>query len=403
MHSLADQRLSVAAMRPGRMDWSVFVATFVLLGFGIVLVYSSSCALAQAKFGGADFFLARQVVRALIAVMCFMVFINVDYHVWGRLARPLFIAAIVLLVMAMVLPGVHAVKGARRWIHLGPLSFQASEFARLALVAALAQKIEELGEGIREWKKLAGLLGCIGLAAGLVFIEPNFSTALVIALIGIAMLFAGGANLWHLAGLAGAFVPVACIAMLSAPYRLKRVMGYLNMPEHRDGIGYQTYQAVLGLGNGGLFGRGIGQGEQKYFYLPEPHTDFAFSILGEEIGFIGLMIVLAVFVFILWRGMRIAQRAPDMLGRLMAFGFAFMIGLYVIIHASVNAGLIPTTGVPLPFLSYGGMSLAFTMSAVGILLNISSQVATRAQPLPWEKTRPARVRSALKKERPLWR
>jgi cell division protein FtsW len=168
-------------------------------------------------------------------------------------------------------------------------------------------------------------------------------------------------------------LPVAAVFAISAPYRLRRITGYLHVSEHKDNIGYQAYQALIGLGNGGIFGVGLGEGGQKYFYLPEPHTDFVFSILGEEIGFVGLLAVLAIFGFIIYRGMKIAYNAPDKMGQLMAFGFSFILGMYVIVHACVNTGIIPTTGIPLPFLSYGGMSLVFTMSSMGLLLNISSQ------------------------------
>lgn len=394
MISLASEYRRFSA-KTGQIDKGVFTATLLLLGLGVVLVYSSSCALAQAKFGDSDFFLIRQGIRALLAVACFMVFINVDYHVWGKMSKGIFIAAIILLILAIVMPENHAIKGARRWIRLGPIQFQASEFARLALVVLLAARLQDAGEQIREWKKLTGYLAIIGAVCALVFLEPNFSTAFIIALIGVSLLFISGANLWHLTGLALALIPVGLAGMISAPYRVRRLMGFFNFSEHKDGIGYQTYQAILGLGNGGIFGKGLGQGEQKFFYLPEPHTDFAFAILGEEIGFIGLALVFAAFCFILYRGMKIALNAPDKMGQLMAFGFTFMIGLYVIVHAAVNTGLMPTTGVPLPLLSYGGMSLAFTMSGIGILLNISSQAdrePTRRTVLPtqrgdWKKKR----------------
>ena len=187
------------------------------------------------------------------------------------------------------------------------------------------------------------------------------------------MIFVAGARFWHIASLLAALIPLAGVIAVAAPYRLRRIMGFLHTSHHRSDIGYQGYQALIGLGNGGALGVGLGQGGQKYFYLPEPHTDFVFSILGEEIGFIGLAAVLALFAFIIYRGIRIALNAPDKMGQLMAFGFSFILGIYVVVHAFVNTGIIPTTGIPLPFLSYGGMSLIFTMSSIGLMLNISSQ------------------------------
>jgi cell division protein FtsW len=187
------------------------------------------------------------------------------------------------------------------------------------------------------------------------------------------LLFTAGARISHLAALMGAFVPLAVMAAFGAGYRRSRIFAFLHMSESKGGIGYQAHQALIGLGNGGMFGVGIGQGGQKYFYLPEPHTDFVFSILGEEMGFLGLVLVLLLFAFIVYCGIKIALSAPDKMGQLMAFGFTFVMAIYVLIHAAVNVGLVPTTGIPLPFLSYGGMGLVFTVSSMGILLNISSQ------------------------------
>ena len=172
-------------------------------------------------------------------------------------------------------------------------------------------------------------------------------------------------------------LPVAALLVLRTPYRRARIMGYLGLHQHSDGIGYQAFQSLVGLGNGGLFGVGLGRGEQKYFYLPEPHTDFIFSILGEEIGFIGLLVVIGVMGFIVYRGMRIALAAPDRMGRAMAFAFTLAVALYAVINASVASGLVPTTGLPMPFLSYGGMSLILTMCSMGIVLNVSTRSVKR--------------------------
>ena len=229
-----------------------------------------------------------------------------------------------------------------------------------------AAKLDAAGDEIRAPKRLAAYLLKIGIVCGLIIVEPNFSTASIVALVGLSLLFVAGARFWHLGALFLAFVPLAALAAFGAPYRRHRIMAYLHMSSHKGDVGYQAFQSLVGLGNGGLFGVGLGQGGQKYFYLPEPHTDFIFSILGEEIGFVGLCTVLMVFGYMIYRGMKIALNAPDKTGRLMAFGFTFILGIYVIVHACVNTGLIPTTGIPLPFLSYGGMSLIFFMSAMGV-------------------------------------
>lgn len=357
-----------------QMDMGMFLAALVMLGFGIVMVYSSSFAIAEVKWGGrADALLIRQVVRVLVALVFFAITINVDYHLWTRLGKAGYGLALLMLLAVLVLPGSRELNGARRWISLGPVTFQVSEFARMALIVFLARRCEELGDSITEWNNLWKLLLVICAVCGLVVVEPDFSTTMIIAVAGMTVLFAGGARFAHLGGIVAAGIPVAAIGLLSAPYRRARLLSYFNLSGKVEAVGYQTQQALIGLGNGGLFGVGLGQGRQKYFYLPEPHTDFAFAMLGEEVGFVGLVVVIALFTFMVWRGLSIAMNAPDKSGRLMAFGFTFVLAAYVLIHTGVNVGLIPTTGVPLPLLSYGGMNVVFTMCSIGILLNISSQ------------------------------
>jgi cell division protein FtsW len=356
-----------------KMDIGIFLSSLIMLGLSIVLVYSSSFAIAQYKFGGADFFLARQVVRAALALVCFMIFINVDYHFWGKHSHVAYFVIVALLAYLLLMPGHHAVHGAKRWISIGFVQFQASELALLVLVALFAESLQTIGEEIRNPRRFWQFLVKLAIVCGLIFFEPNFSTAVIVGVVGLSILFVAGARFWHLIGLFLVAIPAVAAIAIAAPYRLRRITAYLHLSDHKDDIGYQAYQALIGLGNGGVFGVGLGEGGQKYFYVPEPHTDFVFSILGEEIGFIGLLAVMMIFGFIIFRGMKIAYNAPDKTGQLMAFGFSFILGIYVIVHACVNTGLVPTTGIPLPFLSYGGMSLIFTMSTMGLLLNISSQ------------------------------
>jgi cell division protein FtsW len=363
--------------RQGHLDWPLFAAVLLMLGFGIVLVYSSSFALSQHKYGGADFYLARQSIRALLAVACFMVCINVDYHQWGRWSGVGYLAAVTLLAALLFLPAHHAVNGARRWLTLGPLQFQVSDFARIVLIMFLARTCEKAGNDLERPRVFVKQLLVIGVICGLVLLEPNFSTAAIIGSIALALLFVSGARFWHLGAIALAAIPAAVILVLRTPYRARRLVSFLDLSNHQSDIGYQTYQSIVGLGNGGLFGVGIGKGEQKFFFLPEPHTDFIVSILGEEIGFIGLIAVFAVLAFIVYRGFRVALNAPDRLGQCMAFGFTATVALYAIVNASVASGLIPTTGVPMPFLSYGGMSLVFTMASMGIVINIASRSTGR--------------------------
>lgn len=362
--------------RMARMDIGLFIAVLVLLGFGIVFVYSSSFAVAQHRFGGSDFFLARQTIRAILAIISFMIFINVDYHIWGRLSNLFYVASIILLVIVLFLPEIN---GARRWISIGQFSFQVSDFARMALIMVLARNCESAGDEIKNWNVLSKILLKTGIVCGLILLEPNFSTALILALIGLMMLFLSGARFIHLATLALSTIPVMVVLVLKTPYRKARITGFLNIISEQSNLGYQAFQSLIGLGNGGIFGVGLGKGEQKFFYLPEPHTDFMISILGEEAGFIGLLIIISIYAFIIFRGMKISLNAPDRMGQLMSFGFTSVITLYLLFHAAVGTGMVPTTGIPLPFLSYGGISLIFMMSSVGILLNISSQADVSAK------------------------
>jgi cell division protein FtsW len=358
-----------------KADTGLLVCTLLMMGFGIVLVYSSSFPLAQQKFGGGEFFLARQSMRALLGIICFVAFMNIDYHLLGKISTGLFIAALVMLVAVLVLPDSMAVNGAKRWIQIGSIRFQVSDFARMAMIIAVASHGERIGNGITEVKPFLQMVAKIGLVCGLVLLEPNFSTALILGCVGIILLFTGGAPVRWMAGGLAVLAPAALLIMAAEPYRRHRIMGYLHMSSMRQGAGYQASQSLIGLGNGGFFGVGLGGAERKYLYLPEPHTDFAFSILGEELGFIGLIIVMALFAFMIYRGFLIASRARDRMGQLMAVGFTAALAMYVMIHACVNTGILPTTGIPLPFLSYGGMSIIFTMSSMGILLNISGQTS----------------------------
>lgn len=361
--------------RMARMDMGLFTAILLMLGFGIVLVYSSSFAVAENRFGGADFFLTRHALRALLAIAALMVFVNIDYHVWGKTSNLFYLISVILLIAVLLLPQSHAVNGAKRWIGFGALKFQVSDLARMALILVLARSCEKAGNDIKQIKVFINLLIKIGIICGLVVLEPSFSSSLIIAVIGLAILFMAGSSLVHLGALLIPIVPAMAVIALSASYRRNRVMGFLHMSSRKEDLGYQAYQSLVGLGNGGLFGVGLGKGEQKFFYLPEPHTDFAISILGEEIGFVGLMIVFGIFIFIIYRGMKAALNAPDRMGQILAFAFTFEFTLMAIFHALVGTGLVPTTGVALPFLSYGGMSLVFMMISMGIVLNISSQAS----------------------------
>ena len=364
----------------GRIDKGILFSSLLLMAFGIVFVYSSSFAVAEQKFGGSDFFLFRHLFRAGLGITGLFVFMNWDYHKVSKLSRLGYFVAIAMLVYILMLPDSTAINGSKRWINLGFLRFQVSEFARIIMIIAVASTISNLESSIKDRNTFFMLLAKVGVICALIVLEPDYSTAMLTGVIGFAVIFVAGARLSHIAMIVVGIIPVGIIGVISSPYRYRRLIAFMNLSDSKSDIGYQTYQSLVGLGNGGLFGTGLGQGEQKFFFLPEPYTDFIFSMIGEEIGFIGLMIVLGVFSFLIYSGLKVAMNAPDKLGQLIAFGLTLVIAVYATLHIAVNTGLVPTTGVPFPFLSYGGMSLVFNMCSIGILLNISSQRA-QANPL----------------------
>jgi len=368
-----------------KIDKIIFISALLMMGFGIVFVYSSSFALAQVRHGGSYFYLLNHIIRVLIALCCLVFFINVDYHVLGKYSSILYIFAVCLLVYTLTIPDEEAVNGAKRWINLGLFRIQVSEFARIILILSLAYQLEKQADHLHMVGVFILHVFRIGLICFLIILEPDFSTALVIGMISFCLLFIAGAKMSHLTSFLVSLIPFIVLTILNSTYRFNRLIAHFNFQDHTQGTGYQTFQALVGLGNGGFFGTGLGLGEQKYFYLPEPHTDFVFSILGEEIGFSGLLIVFAVFLILVYRGMRISFKAPDKMGHFLAFGLTLMMSCYFLLHSFVNTGIVPITGVPLPFLSYGGMSLIFTMSSIGIILNISSQ--TKIAHVPLKKRR----------------
>ncbi len=356
------------------VDMVLLVIVACLIGIGVVMVYSASYAVAKEKFGYSGFFIIRHMIRLGIGFIGLYIAMNIDYHKWANVDRIIMAIAFIALIFLLISGGVKSINGARRWIHIGGLSFQPSEFIKLALIIYMARSLSEKQYKLQNFMEgLLPHLAIIGAAVALVVAEPDYSTSLVITVILMGMVFVAGASIKHLLLLGGMFLPVAYFVLLGAPYRRARLMAFLDPGEHVQNIGYQAHQALIGLGAGGFIGSGLGQSRQKLFYLPEPYTDFVFSVLGEEMGFIGAVAVLVLFGFFFWRGYRIAVLAPDTYGYLLGFGITTMLATYTLFHVGVATSLLPTTGIPLPFISYGGVSLIFTMVLVGILLNISSQ------------------------------
>jgi len=360
----------------GHNDWFILLSVLGLLFFSVAFVYSASAGFADQKTGSSETFFWSHAIRVMAGIVIMLVFSRIDYHWLERWSKPMLIVAIGMLLFVLF-EGTR-MKGATRWIDIGLISFQPSEFAKFALVAHLGVMLADKRSYIDDLKfSFVPMMFWVVIVCALVAAQPNLSTTLVIFIVAMTVLFIGRANLWQLLSVVALGLVAAGAYAVSAEYRMRRIMAFIGL--HSDGVdvpsggaNYQLTQGLLAFGSGGVFGVGPGHSRQRGF-LPEPFGDFIFSIIGEEYGFIGTLTILIVFGLIVWRGLLVARQAPDDLGRNVAAGITLMIGVYAVINACVTTGLVPTTGLPMPFISYGGSSVLFSAAAVGVLLNISQQ------------------------------
>ncbi len=363
------------AVRPKSPDFILFFAVIALLSFGVVMVYSSSAVSAYVNFDDSYYFLKRQLIWVTLGITVMLVTLNVDYHVWRKFAKPTLLLTIVLLILVLV-PGFgKVVNGARRWLGFGSLYLQPSEIAKLSMVlyssASLARNQEKISSFI---KGVVPQLLILLVIFGLILKEPDLGTALAIGGTVFILLFTAGARLSHLTSLGLVGVTGIIAAIILEPYRLKRLLAFNDPWADPLNTGYHIIQSLYALGSGGLFGVGLGRSREKFLYLPEPHTDFIFAILGEELGFIGTVTVILLFFLFAWRGFKIAISAPDIYGSLLAAGLTTMIIMQALMNIAVVTASMPVTGIPLPFISFGGSALIFTLFGVGILLNVSRYI-----------------------------
>lgn len=362
--------------QPVAYDLGLLFPVLLLVGIGIVMVYSASSALALKKFGSDYFFLKRQAVFSLIGIVVLVVFSYVPFRLYRLLTYPALLTAIgMLAAVAFSEWGVTA-GGSARWLQLGPIRFQPSELARLALVIYMAYSMSKKDELLRDF--YVGFLPhmlVLGILTALLLVQPDFGSVVIFALLTWIMLFVGGCRISHLLSVVVVLAPMAWLFMTQAEYRVRRLMSFMDPWQYPADEGYQIIHSLMAFGTGGIAGAGIGKGYQKLFYLPEPHTDFIFSVVGEELGLIGIMVVILLYGIILMRGIRIARHAQDRFGSLLAMGITVTLGLQVCINMGVALGLLPTKGLTLPFLSYGGTSLLINMAAVGIMMNIGARDA----------------------------
>ncbi|WP_410768046.1 stage V sporulation protein E [Fontibacillus sp. BL9] len=353
-------------------DFWLMASIFGLLAIGIVMVYSAGSVLAFHDYGDSFYFVKRQVLFAVLGLVAMFFTMNVDYRILKKYAKLLLLICFGLLVIVLI-PGIGVVRGgARSWLGISSFGIQPSEFMKLGMILFLSYWLSKEDYRITHFTRgLLPPLGVMGAAFGLIMLQPDLGTGTVMLGAALLIVFTAGAKIKHLAGLAavGALGFVGLI--LAAPYRLQRITAFLDPWSDPLGAGYQIIQSLYAIGPGGLAGLGLGMSRQKYSYVPEPQTDFIFSILAEELGFIGGLLVLMLFLILVWRGMRVAMTVDDMFGSLLAVGIVGMVGVQVVINIGVVIGLMPVTGITLPLISYGGSSLTLMLTALGILLNLS--------------------------------
>jgi len=361
---------SALARVPTATALAVLVA--VLCIFGLVMVGSASPIVSLHLYGSSWGILERQILWMGLGGVALLGFSRIDYRKWRKIRNPLLIGTLVLLVVVLV-PGLGVSSGgSSRWIGFGQVQLQPSELMKLALIVFAADLLTRRVD--RTWDTRAvvvPILTILGIAALLILKQPDMGTALVLSAIAFGILFMAGVPMKPIVKVLAIFTVLAVVVGLADPYRRDRILSFLSPAAHQSGSGYQVWQSLIGLGSGGITGLGLGGGRQKWGGLPNAHTDFIFSVVGEELGLIGAVLLLGLFFLLAWYGLRAATRAPDRFGSLMAVGITIWIISQAVINVGAVIGVLPVTGIPLPFVSYGGSSLLISMAAMGILLNIA--------------------------------
>jgi cell division protein FtsW len=354
-------------------DHILMISALLLLGLGLVMVFSASGVLASDKYHDPAFFLKKQLIYAVLGIALMLFVRRIPYQSYNRFVYIILLISLFLLVLVLI-PGIGVrIRSASRWIRFGPLVIQPSEFAKLAIIIFLAYSMARKQEKIRYFS--IGFLPHIVVAGIFILLiekEPDFGTAMALAGITFLMLFVGGTRLTHIFLALLSASPLVVYVILKNKMRLERVVTFVDPWKYAQESGYQLVHSLYAVGSGGFWGLGIGKSREKLFYLPDSHTDFIFAILSEELGFLGVITVFSLFVILIIRGLIISTRAQDNFGAYLAMGLTALIGLQAVINMAVVTGLMPTKGLSLPFLSYGGSSLLVNMIAIGILLNISS-------------------------------
>lgn len=349
-----------------------FMTAVILICFGTVMIYSSSGIYALEVMKNPSYFLMRHLMFLLFGALLMFACMSFDYRQLQKYAKPLLVLVVILLVLVLAPHIGKMTSGARRWFSLGPINFQPSELAKLALIIYLADFFARKKADVRSFTK--GFLPVVlvmGLLCALIIKQPDLGNTVLVFTITLAMLFTAGGRIRHIALIFLPAIPGLALLILAEPYRIRRIVAFMNPWADAQGAGFQLSQSQIALGSGGFWGVGLGQSIQKLFYLPAAHTDFIFSIIGEELGFLGGVGLIILFGILIWQGIRILKHTTDPFGYYIVLGILVMISIQVIVNFGVSIGALPTKGLPLPFISYGGSALVFNMAAIGLVLNVA--------------------------------
>ena len=369
----SDAKTARARSPQGQPDWWLLVSVLLLLAVGIIMVFSSSQYFAQYEpYNDTYYFLKSQLKNAAVGAVAMFLAYKVNYRLFNRASYAAFVVLLVLLLFMVVSTRIETIGGAQRWLTVFGFSFQPSELAKIIMPMALARWATANQNKLSDFKQgFLPAMSVIALVAGLIFLERDLSSAVVVAVTGVIVIFCAGARFAHFLLVGAAGVAAVAAAIIFEPYRMDRIRAWLDPWAFAQDEGWQTVQSMMAIGSGGLTGVGLGSGGSKWYYLPERHTDFIFSVLSEELGFIGGLVVILIIGFIVWRGVMVAIKAPTTYTTLLSIGLIGSLGVQSIVNLGVCTGLLPVTGVTLPFMSYGGTSLVVSMTMIGILLNIS--------------------------------
>ena len=357
----------------GKMDITFLSFVLILLTIGLVMLFSASYAYSLEYYGNSYKFITRQALLGGVGVVAMLVASKIDYHIYRKFAWPFFFVVIIMLGVLLIMPPMVEGMVVKRWLVIGPVNFQPSELAKLAVIILFSSLIAANYKSIKNFSFIAILLAILGGTCALIVLEPHLSATVLVFSIGVVLMIVGGLPKKYIVGGLGlgVFGVVGLIVSGAISYGSDRIKYWLDPWLDPTGLGFQNIQSLLAIGSGGILGRGIGQSRQKYLWVPEPHNDFIFSIVCEELGLVGAVVIILLFCLLVWRGFTIAMHAPDKFGSLLALGLTFQVGLQAMLNIWVVTNTIPNTGISLPFFSYGGTSLLILLAEMGVVLSVS--------------------------------